>query len=92
MKKLSAVIKGELKRYFASPVAVVYLIAFLLLNSSFALYFGGIFTKGNATLRPMFDFIPWIYLLFVSGIAMRLWAEEFPPNLNKLFEIGERWL
>lgn len=77
MKKLSAVIKGELKRYFASPVAVVYLIAFLLLNSSFALYFGGIFTKGNATLRPMFDFIPWIYLLFVSGIAMRLWAEEF---------------
>ena len=32
MKKLSAVIKGELKRYFASPVAVVYLIAFLLLN------------------------------------------------------------
>lgn len=77
MKKLMAVIKGELKRYFASPLAVVYLICFLVLNSSFALYFGGIFTAGNATLRPMFDFMPWIYLLFVSGIAMRLWAEEF---------------
>ena len=77
MKNFMAVIKGELKRYFTSPLAVVYLVSFLLLNSSFALYFGGIFTQGNATLRPMFDFMPWIYLLFVSGIAMRLWAEEF---------------
>lgn len=77
MRKLAAVIKGELKRYFASPLAVVYLICFLMLNGSFALYFGGIFKAGAASLRPMFDFMPWIYLLFVSGIAMRLWAEEF---------------
>lgn len=77
MKNLCSVVKGELKRYFTSPLAVVYLISFLILNSSFALYFGGIFTSGNATLRPMFNFMPWIYLLFVSGIAMRLWAEEF---------------
>lgn len=77
MKKLFNVVRGELKRYFASPLAVVYLICFLMLNSSFALYFGGIFKQGNATLRPMFDFMPWIYLLFISGIAMRLWAEEF---------------
>ncbi len=77
MKKLTAVIKGELKRYFTSPLAVVYLVCFLMFNASFALYFGGIFTSGNATLRPMFNFLPWIYLLFVSGIAMRLWSEEF---------------
>lgn len=77
MRKLAAVIRGELKRYFASPLAVVYLLSFLLLNGSFSLYFGGVFTQGEASLRGMFDFIPWIYLLFVSGIAMRLWAEEF---------------
>ena len=77
MSKLFAVIKGELKRYFASPLAVVYLLCFLLLNSSFAMYFGGVFTSGNAGLHGMFSFIPWIYLLFVPGIAMRLWAEEF---------------
>ncbi len=77
MKKLSAVVKGELKRYFVSPLATVYLLSFLLLNGSFSLYFGGVFTQGEASLRGMFDFIPWIYLLFVSGIAMRLWAEEF---------------
>ncbi|MBR4106004.1 MAG: Gldg family protein [Alphaproteobacteria bacterium] len=77
MKRLFAVIKGELGRYFSSSLAVVYLICFLMLNASFALYFGGIFTQGNASLRAMFDFMPWIYLLFISGIAMRLWAEEF---------------
>ncbi len=77
MSRIFVVAKNEFCRYFKSPLAFVYLICFLLLNGSFALYFGGIFTQGNATLRPMFDFLPWILLIFVSGIAMRLWAEEF---------------
>ncbi len=77
MTKLFYIIKGEFYRYFISPLAYVYLICFLLLNSSFALYFGGIFTSGNASLLPMFNFLPWILLLFIPGIAMRLWAEEF---------------
>ncbi len=77
MSSLFTIAKGEFRRYFISPLAYVYLICFLLLNGSFALYFGGIFTSGNASLKPMFDFLPWLYLLFISGIAMRLWAEEF---------------
>lgn len=77
MNKIFDITKGELVRYFISPLAYVYLICFLLLNSSFALYFGGIFTQGNASLQPMFNFLPWILLLFIPGIAMRLWAEEF---------------
>lgn len=77
MSKTLCIAKGEFFRYFISPLAYVYLICFLLLNSSFALYFGGIFTSGNASLQPMFDFMPWIFLLFIPGISMRLWAEEF---------------
>ena len=77
MSKTFSIAKGEFFRYFISPLAYVYLICFLLLNSSFALYFGGIFTSGNASLQPMFDFMPWIFLLFIPGISMRLWAEEF---------------
>lgn len=77
MSKIFIIAKGEFYRYFISPLAYVYLISFLILNSSFSLYFGGIFTSGNASLKPMFDFLPWIYLLFIPGIAMRLWAEEF---------------
>ena len=77
MKQLIAVIKNELIRYFISPLAYVYLVAFLFLNGSFAIYFGHFFDRGIADLSPMLSFQPWLYLLFITGISMRLWAEEF---------------
>ena len=77
MKKIWIVTKNELYRYFISPLAYVYLLRFLILNSSFAIYFGDFFNRGNANLLSMFSFHPWLYLLFLPGISMRLWAEEF---------------
>ena len=77
MYKLLSVIKNELLRYFSSPLALVYLLAFLFLNASFTLYLGDFFARGEASLDIMFAYQPWIYLIFISGIAMRLWAEEF---------------
>lgn len=77
MSKIRIVAKNELFRYFTSPLAYVYLVAFLLLNSSFAFYFGHFFDRGRADLSSMFAFQPWIYLIFIPGISMRLWAEEF---------------
>lgn len=77
MPKTWIVARNELYRYFISPLAYVYLIAFLLLNGSFAVYFGDFFNRGQADLSSMFAFQPWIYLIFIPGISMRLWAEEF---------------
>ena len=77
MQKLWIVTKNELMRYFVSPLAYVYLLCFLILNASFAIYFGDFFNRGEADLLPMFAFQPWLYLLFIPGISMRLWAEEF---------------
>ncbi len=77
MKKLWSVVKNELLRYFISPLAYVYLVSFLILNGSFAVYFGHFIERGVADLTQMFGFQPWLYLLFIPGIAMRLWAEEF---------------
>lgn len=77
MKQLFAVIKNELIRYFCSPLAYVYLISFLILNGSFGIYFGHFIERGRADLSPMFAFQPWLYLLFITGISMRLWSEEF---------------
>ena len=77
MSKLWIVTKNELMRYFVSPLAYIYLLSFLLLNGSFAVYFGDFFNRGQADLLPMFEFQPWLFLLFIPGIAMRLWAEEF---------------
>ena len=72
MKKLWIVTKNELLRYFISPLAYVYLVAFLLLNGSFAVYFGHFVDRGIAGLGSMFAFQPWLYLLFIPGISMRL--------------------
>ncbi len=77
MHKLMVVVKNELLRYFISPVAYVYLISFLILNAVTAFYFGHWFDRGEASLFYMFVYQPWIYMLFLPGIAMRLWAEEF---------------
>ncbi len=77
MKKLWIVTKFELLRYFTSPLAYIYLVSFLLLNGACAFYFGHFFERGQANLNPMFWYQPWLYLLFASGISMRLWAEEF---------------
>lgn len=77
MRKLWVVFKNELMRYFISPLAYVYLISFLILNGVSAFYFGHLFERGEASLFYMFCFLPWLYLLFLPGISMRLWAEEF---------------
>jgi len=77
MNSVKTVIKYELLRYFLSPLAYVYLISFLLLSGSCAIYFGHFFVDGQANLWGLFDYQPWIYLLFIPGIAMRSWAEEF---------------
>lgn len=77
MKKLFIITKNELLRYFISPLAYVYLISFLIMNGACAFYFGHFFERGQASLEPMFWYQPWLYLLFITGISMRLWAEEF---------------
>ena len=77
MNKIKTIVKYELIRYFSSPIAYVYLISFLLLSGSCAIYFGHFFTNGEANLNAFFDYQPWIYLLFIPGIAMRSWSDEF---------------
>ena len=77
MKKLFIVTKNEILRYFTSPLAYVYLVSFLILNAASCFYFGNFFERGQASLAPMFWYQPWFYLLFIPGISMRLWAEEF---------------
>lgn len=77
MNSIKTIIKYELIRYFLSPLAYVYLVSFLILSGSLAIYFGHFFMDGTANLWGLFDYQPWVYLLFIPGISMRSWAEEF---------------
>lgn len=68
--------KRELKAYFATPVALVFICIFLAVTGAFAFYVGGFFGRGQASLDTFFVYHPWLYLMLVPAIAMRLWAEE----------------
>lgn len=68
--------KRELAAYFATPLAAVFLTIFVALTGAFAFYIGGFFDRGQASLATFFAYHPWLYLLLVPAVAMRLWAEE----------------
>jgi gliding motility-associated transport system permease protein len=74
MHGVLGVYKRELKGYFNSPIAYIFLVVFLLTASW--LFFRGYFLYGQADLRPFFTLLPWMFLFFVPAVAMRLWAEE----------------
>jgi ABC-2 type transport system permease protein len=68
--------KREFQAYFATPLATIFLIVFVGLTGAFAFYIGAFFERGQADLSSFFLYHPWLYLLLVPAIAMRLWAEE----------------
>ena len=70
------IFKRELRAYFATPLAYVFIVIFLALSGVFTFYLGNFYGRGQADLQPFFAFHPWLYLLLVPAIAMRLWAEE----------------
>ena len=76
MNMTTALFRRELASYFATPVAYVFIVIFLMLMGAFTFYIGGFYERGQADLRPFFNFHPWLYLFLVPAIAMRLWAEE----------------
>jgi len=76
MNNINALFKRELKSYFSTPVAYVFIVIFLMLMGSFTFYLGGFYELRQADLRSFFNFHPWLYLFLVPAISMRLWAEE----------------
>lgn len=71
-----AIFRRELRSYFSTPLAAVFIIIFLILVSAFTFYLGNFFQNGQADLQAFFLFHPWLYLLLMPSLAMRLWAEE----------------
>ncbi|MBT8062345.1 MAG: ABC transporter permease subunit [Xanthomonadales bacterium] len=76
MSAVTTVLRRELAGYFATPVAYVFIIIFLVMSGVFTFYLGSFFERGIADLDPFFRFHPWLYLFLVPAISMRLWAEE----------------
>jgi ABC-2 type transport system permease protein len=76
MSGVLAVFKRELKSYFATPIAYVFIVIFLIASGFCTFYFLGFYESGQADLTAFFYMHPWLYLFLVPALSMRLWAEE----------------
>ncbi len=76
MSPIRVILNRELASYFATPVAYIFIIIFLMLSGIFTFYLGQFFERGQADLTAFFNFIPWLYLVLIPAVAMRLWSEE----------------
>ena len=76
MSLIRALFRRELQSYFATPVAYVFIVIYLVLMGTFTFYVGSFYERGQADLSSFFNFHPWLYLFLVPAISMRLWAEE----------------
>ncbi|MBV9735336.1 MAG: ABC transporter permease subunit [Acidisphaera sp.] len=76
MRNAMIIARRELGGYFATPVAWVFIVVFLALQGVLTFNLGNFFDRNQADLLPFFQFIPWVFLLLVPAITMRLWADE----------------
>jgi len=76
MRNIGIIFRRELTAYFATPLAYVFILIFLVVAAWFAFYLGALFERGQADLEPFFSFHPWLYLFLIPAISMRIWSDE----------------
>lgn len=75
---LGAVFRREFKGYFASPLGYIFIVIFLVASGFLTVSrdFGRFLELREASLTPFFLYLPWLFVVLVPAVAMRLWAEE----------------
>lgn len=76
MKNTLVIFKRELRGYFATPIAYIFLAFFLALTGWWTWSWLGFYERNQADLVPFFTYHPFFYLLLIPALSMRLWAEE----------------
>ena len=85
MRNVLTIFRRELAGYFATPLAYVFIVIFLVLAGLLTFFLGHFFERGQADLQPFFTFHPWLYLVLIPALSMRLWAEERKSGTIELF-------
>ena len=74
MKQILLVTRRELRSFFDQPTAYILAVAFLGLG--LYLSFRSLYAMSAASLRPFFDLLPWLLVVFIPAVTMRSLAEE----------------
>lgn len=76
LRRIGIVFAREFRAYFATPLAAIFLVVFLALLGGMTFFVGSFFDRGQADLGAFFAWHPWLFLILMPAIGMRLWAEE----------------
>src|SRR6516164_8213674 len=85
MRAILTIFRRELAGYFTTPLAYVFIVIFLVMAGIMTFFVGNFFERGQADLQPFFAFHPWLYLVLIPALSMRLWAEERKIGTIELF-------
>jgi ABC-2 type transport system permease protein len=85
MRSIGTIFRRELASYFATPLAYIFIVIFLVLAGALTFFVGNFFERGQADLQSFFSFHPWLYLVLIPALSMRLWAEERRSGTIELF-------
>jgi len=76
MKGTLTIAKREINSYFNSPLAYIFIVAFLVTCALLFFFVERFFAGGQASLRGYFALMPLVFAILVPALTMRLWAEE----------------
>ena len=76
MSGIAVIFRRELKGYFDTPIAYIFIAVLLGLSSFFFFFFTPFFAIGQADMRGFFGLLPFSFFLFAPAVTMRLWSEE----------------
>ena len=76
MKPIFAIARKELRSYFGSPTALIFLGIFLIVTCFTFFWSAGFFARGLADIRPLFRWMPLLLIFLVAALTMRQWSEE----------------
>ena len=74
MRNLKAIYFKEMRSYFNSPMAYIFLVIFTIINGYF--FTRTFFLFNQSDMRSLFNIIPLVYLFFIPAITMSLIARE----------------
>ena len=76
MTNILSVARRELRAFFQSPIAILFLGAFLFFTVLTFFWVEQFFTRNIADIRPLFSWLPLLLIFLCSALTMRLWSEE----------------
>lgn len=76
MNGTMTIARREAGAYFNSPVAYIFIVAFLATSGFLFFFLERFFAAGQATMRGYFYLMPFVMSVLVPALTMRLWAEE----------------